>query len=56
MTENSIIVNETGDSLEYRHPIKRDKHKWEWMKYFANELGRLEQEVGDIVKGTKIIF
>ena len=54
--EKSIIDDETGYSLEYRQLIKRDKHKMIWVKYFANELGCLAQEVGDIVKGNNTIF
>ena len=56
MLLNSIIDDEIGESLEYRHRIKRDKHKNIWVKYFANELGRLAQGVGDILKGTNTIF
>ena len=52
----SIIDDETGESLEYRHLIKHDKHKNKWVKYFSNELGRLTQGLGDIVKCSNTIF
>ena len=29
--EKSIIDDEIGDSLEYRHLIRRDKHKNTWL-------------------------
>ena len=39
--ERSIVDDEKGESLEYRHLIKFDRHKKIWVKYFANELGCL---------------
>ena len=51
MLYNSIIDDETGDSLEYRNLIKRDKHKNTWVEYFANELRHRAQWVGDRVMG-----
>ena len=30
----SIIDNETGESIEYSHIMKRDKHKNKWVEYF----------------------
>ena len=56
MLATSIIDDETGESLEYRHIIKRDKHKKIWVKYFSNELGHMAQGVGDRLKGTNTIF
>ena len=56
MLYNSIIDDETGDSLEYRHLIKCDKHNKTWAKYFSNEVRRLTQGVRYRVKGTKTIF
>ena len=32
--ENLIIDNETGGLLEYRHLVKRNKHKNTWLKIF----------------------
>ena len=43
MVSKSIIDDETGESLEYRHIINRDKHKNTLVIYFANDLRRLEQ-------------
>ena len=34
MLANSIINDETGYSLEYRHLIKIDKQKNTWVEYF----------------------
>ena len=56
MTANSIIDDETGEPLEYRHLIKGGKHKNIWVKYFSNELGRPTQGVGDRLKGMNAIF
>ena len=56
MLKNSIIDDETGESLEYRHLIKLDKHKKTWVKYFANDMGCLTKGVGYIVKGVDAIF
>ena len=53
---NSIIDYETWESLEYIRLIKRDKHKNKWVKYFSNELVRLSQGIGDIVKGAYVII
>ena len=56
MLENSIIDDETGDSLEYKKLLKFDKHKHIKVKYVANDLGSLAQVVGEILKGTKTMF
>ena len=47
---NSFIDDETRVSLEHRDLIKCDKHKKTWLKSFANDMGRLSQGLGDIVK------
>ena len=41
---------------KYRNLIKLNKHKKTWVKYFANELGRLAQVVGCRVKCTESFF
>ena len=56
MLLNSIIDDEIGESLEYRHLIKCDKHINIRVKYFSNGLVCLAQGVGDRVKGTYTIF
>ena len=53
---NSIIHVQIVESLEYSHIIKCDKHKNTWGKSFTNELGRLAQREGDIVKDSDAIF
>ena len=52
---NSIIDDKTGGSLQYRHIIKRDKHKNTWLKSFSNKLVILVQGVGYILKGINTI-
>ena len=49
---NSIIIDKTGESLEYRHLIKCNNHIETWVRNFANKLGCLSQRVGNIVKVT----
>ena len=45
------VVDNDGNTLEYRNLIKMEKHKIVWARSFANELGRLFQGIRDI-KGT----
>ena len=52
----SIIDKDTGEELEYRHLIKREKYKEKAERSFENELGRLAQGVGGHEKGTNTIF
>jgi hypothetical protein len=51
----SVLDNDTGAVLEYRHLIKSDKYKRIWVHSFANELGRLFQGIRDI-PGTDTCF
>ena len=53
---NAIIDPISGASMEYRHLIKSPKYKVPWTNSFSNELGRLAQGVGDIIKGTNTIY
>jgi hypothetical protein len=52
----SIIVPDTGTTMEYRHLIKIPKHQDVWGHSFAIELGRLAQGIGNGEKGTNAIF
>ena len=52
----SIIHDETGKSLEYRHIIKQNKYKETWVKYFPHALGCLTKRVGYGVYGNGTIF
>ena len=38
-----MLDEKTGELLEYRHLIKRPKHKKTWGYSFGNEIGRLAQ-------------
>jgi hypothetical protein len=53
---NSVINEDTGASLEYRHLIKDDSTFTVWNKATANEFGRLAQGVGDRIEGSNTIF
>jgi hypothetical protein len=53
---NSVINEDTGASLEYRHLIKDDSTFPVWNKTAANEFGRLAQGVGDRIEGSNTIF
>ena len=52
----AIIDSKTGESLEYRDLIKRDKYREMYEKSFANELGRLAQGIRDIPGTNTIVF
>jgi hypothetical protein len=52
---NSVINENTGASLEYRHLIN-DSTFTIWNKAAANEFGRLAQGVGDRIEGSNTIF
>ena len=51
----AIIDDVTGESMEYRHLIKSEKHRAVWEHSLSNEIGRLAQGIRDI-KGTETIF
>jgi hypothetical protein len=53
---NSVINEDTGASLEYRHLIKDDSTFTLWNKAAAYEFGRLAQCVGDRIEGSNTIF
>jgi hypothetical protein len=53
---NSVINEDTGASLEYRHLIKDTSTFTIWNKATANEFGRLAQGVGDRIEGSNTIF
>jgi hypothetical protein len=54
--DNSVINEDTGASLEYRHLIKDDSTFPVWNKAAANEFGRLAQGVGYHIEGSNTIF
>jgi hypothetical protein len=47
---NSVINEDTGASLEYRHLIKDTSTFTIWNKAASNEFGRLAQGVGDRIE------
>jgi hypothetical protein len=53
---NSVINEDTGASLEYRHLIQDDSTFPVWNKAAANEFGRLAQGVGGRIEGSNTIF
>jgi hypothetical protein len=53
---NTVFDHETGNSLEYRHLVKRENYKETWTHSFANELGHLAQGVANHENGTNTMF
>jgi hypothetical protein len=53
---NSVISEDTGASLEYRHLIRDDSTFPVWNKAAANEFGRLAQGVGGRIEGSNTFF
>jgi hypothetical protein len=53
---NSVINEETGASLEYRHLINDTSTFTIWNESAANEFGRLAQGVGERITGSNTIF
>ena len=52
---NSVIDEETGRALEYRHLIQDPKYKNIWNEAGCKEFGRLIQGYGKNTDGTKIV-
>jgi hypothetical protein len=55
-TANSVINEDTGTSLEYRHLINDTSTFTIWNEAAANEFGRLAQGVGNRIDGSNTIF
>jgi hypothetical protein len=53
---NTVINEDTGASLEYRHLIQDETTFLVCNKAAANEFGRLAQGVGGIIEGSNTIF
>jgi hypothetical protein len=53
---NSVINEDTGASLEYRHLINDASKFTIWNEAAANEFGRLAQGVGNRIDGSHTIF
>jgi hypothetical protein len=53
---NSVINEDTGASLEYRHLVNDASTFTIWNEAAANEFGRLAQGVGNRIDGSNIIF
>ena len=53
---SAILDAETGELLEYRHLMKRPKHRPIWGHSFGNEVGRLAQGMPGRVEGSDTIF
>jgi hypothetical protein len=53
---NSVINEDTGASLEYRHLIKDTSTFTIWNKAAAIEFGRLAQGVGERIEGSNTNF
>ena len=51
----SVLDTETGELLEYRHPIKHPKFKDDWGYSFWNKIGRLAQGMPERNTGTNTI-
>jgi hypothetical protein len=53
---NTVINQDTGASLDYRHLIQDETNFPVWNKAAANEFGRLAQGVGGRIEGPNTIF
>jgi hypothetical protein len=53
---NSVINEDTGASLEYRHLINYASTFTIWNKAAVNDFGRLAQGVGNRIEGSNTIF
>jgi hypothetical protein len=53
---NSVINEDTGASLRYRHLTQNDSTFPVWNKSAANEFGRLAQGVGGRIEGSNTTF
>jgi hypothetical protein len=53
---NSVINEDTGARLEYRHLINYASTFTIWNEAAANEFGRLAQGVGNHIDGSNTIF
>jgi hypothetical protein len=53
---NSVINEETGASLVYRHLINDASTFTIWNEAAANEFGRLAQDVGNRINSSNTIF
>ena len=54
--DKKIIDEDTLVSIEYIQLIKEPKHIPVWVKYFANEIRRLAQDIGNRVESTDTMF
>ena len=52
----SVLNEETGELMEYRHLIFNPKYSELWQNSYGNKLGRLAQGMPGRVEGTDIIF
>lgn len=52
----AVMDAETGEMMEYRHLIRKDKYKKVWGHSFGNEIGRLAQGMPGRVEGTNTFF
>ena len=53
---NTIIDNDTGEALQYRHLINRDEYREVWTNYFCKELDQLAQASAQLAPGTNTLF
>ena len=52
----AVMDEETGDMLEYRQLIKKEKYRLTWSKVFGKEIRRLAQGQEGVVEGTDALF
>jgi hypothetical protein len=53
---NAVIDEETGKSMEYKDLLKNPKHREDWSRAAANELGRLFNGAGKNKDGTQRVI
>ena len=53
---NTIIDNDNGGAVEYRHLINREEYREVWTNYFSKELDQLAQGRAQMAPGTNALF
>ena len=53
---NSVINEETGKLMEYRHIMKNTKYRQLYVTSYSKKLGRLSQGMPGKVEGTNTIY
>ena len=52
----AVMDAETGEMMEYRHLIKKEKYRKTWGHSFCNKIDQLAQGIPGRVEGTNTFF